>query len=339
MTCPAFKKILVLGDGAWGSAIAALLANTGRPVTVWGPFPDQIAAIAASNENTPFLPGVSLPRSIQWTANKADIVGADLIVSAVPTRYLHDVLDSLQDSISPDPAIVSLSKGLDPQSGERISRLLATYRPRASVAVLSGPSHAEEVARNIPTAVVVASEQPGLAARLQDLFTTPSFRVYTSNDLPGVEFGGAFKNIVAVAVGMCDGLGLGDNTKAALITRGLAEMSRLGCALGASFNTFAGLSGMGDLIVTCTSRLSRNRGVGERLGRGETLQDIMAGTRQAVEGVWTCSTALRLANKANVDVPIIRALDAILHHNKKPAEAVHELMTRLPKSEFPPHPF
>ena len=228
---------------------------------------------------------------------------------------------------------MSVTKGLDEATGRRMTQVAGDTLGDAAVAALSGPSLAAEVARGIPTAVTVACPDQGRAQRLQGLFNTPSFRVYTSDDVIGVELGGALKNVMALAAGVCDGIGFGDNSKAALITRGLAEMARLGAALGAHRATFAGLSGMGDLVVTCTSRLSRNRGVGERLGRGERLPDILAGMQQVAEGVWTCGTARALAAERGVETPIVDEVHAILREGKNPRQAFMDLMSREPRPE------
>lgn len=322
------ERVAVIGDGGWGTALAALLAERGCRVSVWGCFPDNIARIRAEGENRLFLPGVKLPPGIEWTADRERAVaGAGLAVLAVPTKHFSEVCRSFAGLLPGDCRLVSVAKGLERGTHRRMTEVAADILGRPAAA-LSGPSHAEEVARRIPTAVVVAARDQAFAARLQSLFSGDSFRVYTSDDTVGVELGGALKNVVAVAVGISDGLGFGDNTRAALITRGLAEITRLGCALGAQRATFAGLSGAGDLIVTCTSRLSRNRGVGERIGRGETPDAIMADMKQAVEGVWNCLSASELARSHGVAVPITDEVCAVVHEGKRPRDAVAALMSR-----------
>jgi glycerol-3-phosphate dehydrogenase (NAD(P)+) len=328
------KRITVIGDGGWGTALALVLYGNGHDVTVWGPFEDEINRIAATRDNATYLPGISLPEEITWTADHRQAAHAcEIAVLAIPTRYFRRVLESFAGMFPDDCRFVSVAKGLDDTSHERMSVVARSILKTDRVAALSGPSHAEEVARGIPTAVVMASEDHGLSKELQQVFAASLFRVYSSDDVIGVELGGALKNVIAIAVGMADGLGFGDNTRAALITRGLAEMTRLGTALGAQPATFAGLSGMGDLIVTCTSRHSRNRGVGERIGSGEPVSDIMDGFKQAVEGVWNCAAAAELAAALCVDVPVTREVYAIVHQNKAPQDGVRALLERDLKPE------
>ncbi|MBT3295539.1 MAG: NAD(P)-dependent glycerol-3-phosphate dehydrogenase [Verrucomicrobia bacterium] len=328
------KRITVVGDGGWGTALALVLHGNGHAVTVWGPFAEVIAPINATHENETYLPGIQLPAGIRWTADRAEAAAdCDIAVLAIPTRYFRPVLDSFAGRFPDRCRFVSVAKGLDQSSHERMSVVAQAVLDSPHVAVLSGPSHAEEVARGIPTAVVMAAEEAGLSQELQAVFAAPLFRVYSADDVIGVELGGALKNVIAIAVGMADGLGFGDNTRAALITRGLAEMTRLGVALGAQPTTFAGLSGMGDLIVTCTSQHSRNRGVGERIGRGEPVATIMDGFKQAVEGVWNCAAASELAAGLGIDVPVTREVFAIVHQGKTPQDGVSALLERDLKSE------
>ena len=323
------KRITVIGDGGWGTALALVLHGNGHDVTVWGPFEDVIEKIAATRENESYLPGIPLPSEIAWTADRRQAAReCEVAVLAVPTRYFRRVLESFAGMFPSDCRFVSVAKGLDEASHERMSVVAQTILGTEHVAALSGPSHAEEVARRIPTAVLMASEDHELSKELQQVFATSLFRVYSSDDVVGAELGGALKNVIAIAVGMSDGLGFGDNTRAALITRGLVEMTRLGMALGARQETFAGLSGMGDLIVTCTSRHSRNRGVGERLGRGERINDVLAGMRQVAEGIANCDTAQSLARRHHVDVPITDQVCAIVHEGVTPADAVNALLSR-----------
>ncbi len=327
-------RVCVIGDGGWGTALAMVLQRNGHSVTVWGPFPDYIARIRRERTNPKFLPDVDLPPEILWTANREEAAsGADVVVLAVPSRFYKEVVGSFAPVITPDASVVSVTKGLDRETLQRMSQVASELLGHRPVAALSGPSLAEEVARGIPTAVVVAAALPDQALALQSLFVNPAFRVYASDDVAGIELGGALKNVLAIAAGISDGIGYGDNTKAALITRGLAEITRLGAALGAHRNTFAGLSGMGDLVVTCTSRRSRNRAVGERIGRGESLEKIMSSMEQVAEGVWTSLTAQALARKLDVDAPIIDEVCAVLHEGKDPRAAVKALLTREPRPE------
>ncbi len=326
-------KAAVIGDGGWGTALAMVLERNGHDVTVWGRFQDQLDAIKQSGENRRFLPGVALPASIQWTANESAAVnGAGLVALVIPSRFYHEVLGLFKRQIPAGAVVVSATKGLDEQSRERMSTVAERVLGRP-VAVLSGPSHAEEVACGIPCAVAVAAADTALAEMVQDCFMSEVFRVYTLDDVVGVELGGALKNVIAIAAGISDGLGFGDNTKAALITRGMAEIMRLGEALGAQAKTFTGLSGIGDLVVTCTSRHSRNRRVGERLGRGESIQSILEDMKMVAEGVFNCRVACDLASANGVPVPIAEEVNAVVHAGKSPQAAMLDLMTRAPKSE------
>ncbi len=326
--------VTVIGDGGWGTALAMVLARNNRQVTVWGPFADVIGQIQASGRNDTYLPGVPIPPSIRWTADQASAVaGTAAVILAVPTRFYREVATAFRPHLPPAAPVISVTKGLDRETLGVMTDVAEELLGRDSVAALSGPSHAEEVARNIPTAVVAASRKAEEAAFFQDLFADRTFRLYTASDVRGVQLGGALKNVIAVAVGISDGLGFGDNTRAALITRGLVEMSRLGIALGADPATFSGLSGMGDLIVTCTSRHSRNRAVGERIGKGEPVETIMAGMRQAVEGIWNCGQALQLARRHGIEVPITEQMHAIVHDGKPPRAAVEDLLARDQKAE------
>ena len=326
-------KATIVGDGGWGTALAMVLDRNGHEITVWGPFPEYLEEIRIFSENVTYLPGVKLPESIRWTADHEDAVkDADLVVLVVPSRFFKPVVESFKSHIPANALIVSATKGLDEQTHERMSEVAEAILERP-ISVLSGPSHAEEVARGIPCAVAVAAKDHAVAEQIQQYFTTDSFRVYTLEDVKGVELGGALKNVIAVAAGMSDGMGFGDNTKAALMTRGVAEITRLGVALGAKPETFYGLSGMGDLMVTCMSRHSRNRGVGERLGKGESLQQIMDGMKMVAEGVWNCRAAKELADELGVSVPITEQVNAVVHEGKDPREAMQALMGRAPKPE------
>lgn len=329
-------NVAVLGDGGWGTALALALLRNGHAPRVWGPAEDYLAEIRATRRNRKFLPGVELPAGIEWTADPEEtLAGAEAVVMVVPSRHVRATLErfaAAYRAAGPLP-VVSATKGFDESTRERMTEILAELWNVPAPAALSGPSLAPETARGVPTAVTVACTVETVACRFQELFSSDTFRAYTSDDVRGVELGGALKNVIALAAGVCDGLGFGHNAKAALITRGLAEMTRLGTALGAHPQTFAGLAGIGDLLVTCMSPQSRNRTVGERLGRGETLAQILAGMEQVAEGVWTCGTALELAGEAGVPVPVMAQVDAILHRGKQPKDAVSELMRRDPRAE------
>ncbi len=329
-------QVAVLGDGGWGTALALLLHGYGHHVIVWGHLEAYLAEIRARGENIKFLKGVPLPPGLIWTADpKAAVAGAELVVLAAPSKFYRAVCERFRGRLPPGASVVSVTKGLCETSHRRMSELAVELLGTDRVTVLSGPSHAEEVARGIPTAVVCAARDPALALTVQQLFSGPRFRVYTSSDPVGVELGGAIKNVIAIAVGASDGLGFGDNTRAALITRGLAEMSRLGCALGARPETFAGLSGMGDLIVTCTSRHSRNRSVGERLGRGESIQAILGSMAMVAEGVDNTRVVCTLARERGVEMPIAAQVQALCFEGRAAGDAVAELMGRENKTETP----
>ena len=328
------KKIAVIGDGGWGTALSLVLVENGHDVTLWGAFPDYVERLMESRENASFLPGVALPSELTITSDRAEATrDADLALFVVPTRYFAAVAESFKGLLDSSCSVVSAAKGLDERTRERMTVIAGKALGTGPVVALSGPSHAEEVARKIPTAVVLACEDHDRAKEAAAIFANNRFRTYTSTDVTGVELGGALKNIVAIAVGVSDGIGFGDNTRAALITRGLAEIARLGCALGAERETFSGLSGMGDLIVTCSSELSRNRAVGERLGKGETLDEVLGSTQQAVEGIWNCAIARDLAREVSVETPITEQVYGIVHEGKDPHRAVEELMTRESRAE------
>ena len=329
-------RVAVIGDGGWGTALALTLARNGHAPRVWGPAADYVAEIRQTRRNRKFLPGVPLPDALEWTAEPDEaLAGAEAVVMVVPSKYVRATLGRFAGAYraAGAPPVVSATKGFDETTRERMTEILSELWSVKAPAALSGPSIAPETARGVPTAVTIACADAALAQRFQDLFCGDAFRAYTSDDVRGVELGGALKNVVALAAGICDGLGFGHNAKAALITRGLAEMTRLGAALGAHPQTFYGLSGIGDLMVTCMSPQSRNRTVGERLGRGETLAQILAGMEQVAEGVCTCGSALALAREAGVPVPVMEQIDAILHRGQAPQAAVLELMRRDPRAE------
>lgn len=327
-------KVAVIGDGGWGTALGLVLHRNKHDVTMWGPFPDYVAETAQLGENRKFLAGVPLPPELNWTAEPAEAAdGAGAVVLATPSGYYRGVAERFKDLIGPEVLAVSVAKGFDQATHQRMTEVAEDVLASGPVAALSGPSHAEEVARGVPSAVVIGCRDHDRAERLQQVFNRPEFRVYTSDDVVGVELGGALKNVMALAAGISDGLGYGDNTKAALITRGLAEASRLAQALGAHPATCAGLAGVGDLIVTCMSKLSRNRAVGERLGRGESTEEIVGGMEQVAEGVWTCRSARDIAAEAGVRSPIIDEVHAVVHEGKDPSEAVQALLERDPRPE------
>lgn len=328
------KKIAIIGDGGWGTALGLTLFRNGHQVRIWGPFAETIDGIRATGENRDFLPGVKLPAGLEWTADRAEAMAeAEVVVLAMPTKYFKTVLTSFVAWIPASAQVVSVAKGLDGSDNRRMTEVAADLLKSGPIAALSGPSFASEVAAGAPTAVVIASRNAALATSLQAVFNTQRFRVYTSDDVIGVELGGTLKNVIAVGVGVCDGMGLGHNARAALVTRGLAEITRLGVALGAHPATFAGLSGMGDLVLTCTSRLSRNYTVGERMGKGEKIADIVAGMKQVAEGVENSAAALALATRLGVPAPVIGEVNALVHQGKDPREAVESLLGRDPRPE------
>jgi glycerol-3-phosphate dehydrogenase (NAD(P)+) len=328
--------IAVLGAGSWGSALAVLLAGKDLPVRLWGRDAKHIASIKSTRANPDYLPGITIPGLVTPTVSLTEALCDTRVVLVVaPSRALRALADQLAASgdLAPGAVLVSCTKGLEHGTGLRMSEILAQKLPAHPVAVLSGPSHAEEVARNVPAAVVLGCADVEVAKNLQQTFNTRAFRTYTSDDVAGIELGGALKNIFAIAAGICDGLGLGDNTKAALVTRSLAELIRLGVRLGGQRETFQGLSGIGDLMVTCFSRHSRNRLVGERIGRGETLEAITASMKMVAEGVPTTRSAWECARKVGVVTPVIDQMHGILYGHQSPKDALSELMLRDPKPE------
>lgn len=332
------RKIAILSDGGWGTALALLLCRNGHDVRQWGPFPNYIDEMRAFRKNPRFLPGIELPSELLLTGDMEEAVkGAEVIVLASPSQYLRGVLEKFQPYFQPErQLIVNVAKGIENETLLRMSEVTALYLGECRYAVLSGPSHAEEVSRAVPTAVVVASRSRDhdTPIAVQKLFMNPNFRVYTSNDLVGVELGGALKNVYAIAAGIVDGMKLGDNPKAALMTRAVAEMARLGTALGGKPDTFSGLSGIGDMIVTCCSGHSRNRHVGEELGRGKSMTEIRKAMGLSVaEGVPTALAAWRISQRHEVDAPIIEQVHNILYRDMNPINTIAELMGRKARSE------
>ncbi|MBK9137954.1 MAG: NAD(P)-dependent glycerol-3-phosphate dehydrogenase [Verrucomicrobia bacterium] len=324
-------KITFLGAGAWGTALAAALRSAGHAVMLWDHDRENLAVVAATGRNEKYLPGIALPPGIAVEADAAAAArDAELVILAVPSKAFRTVAAVLRDFRGP---AVTVTKGIEFASGLTMSRVLREVAPRAIPVALSGPTLALEVARGIPTAAVAASHDAAAARLVQELFHRPSFRVYTSPDVTGVELGGALKNVIAIGAGVCDGLGFGDNSKAALVTRAIVEMRRLGMACGANPETFSGLSGLGDLVVTCFSRLSRNRTLGERLGRGEKLADLLANSITVAEGYPTAQAAWQLARRHDVSTPVIDEVYAMLYEGKEVAQAVRDLTSRDSKAE------
>ncbi len=325
-------KCAVIGAGSWGTTLAHLLAGKGYETTLWAYETDLVARMGTSRENDLYLPGIELAEGLKFSSDLAgSVAGVDMVLLVCPSQVMRSVVNGLLDHLEPGVLLVSAAKGIENDSLKLMSELLEELLPveiNKRLGFLSGPSFAREVAQQIPTAVVAAATDLSVAEEIQKIFTTDYFRVYTHDDIIGVELGGAMKNVIALAAGVSDGLGFGYNSRAALITRGLAEMTRLGIALGGAAPTFAGLSGMGDLVLTCTGDLSRNRGVGIELGKGKKLAEIMAGMNMVAEGVKTTLSAYQLAHKIGVETPIIEQMYQILYADKDPRQAVVDLMLR-----------
>ena len=329
-----YRKAGVIGSGSWGTALSILLHHNGLPVSLWAHNPLTLEAIARDRENRTYLPGIPFPETIALEHNLAQLHDCDLLLVVTPSKAIRETARRIRTSNLPESALlVSCTKGMEVGTGLRMSEVLRQELPAHRVSVLSGPGHAEEVARRAPTAVVLASEDEAEAKSLQNLFSNKFFRTYTNTDVTGVELGGALKNIYAIAAGVADGLRLGDNTKAALITRALAEMVRIGASAGGQQSTFYGLSGVGDLMVTCFSKHSRNRLVGERLGIGETLPEITASMQMVAEGVPTTLSVAELAESRGLDAPIVRCVKAILLGELSPTDALQSLLARDPRGE------
>lgn len=328
------EVVTILGDGGWGTALALLAHRAGADVRLWGHDPAYVAEMAATRRNPRYLPGAEFPAEVRLTSDAAEAArGADLLVSAIPTQFLRGVTERIARDLPPRVPVVSVTKGLENRTLARPTEVLAATLGARPTAVLCGPSHAEEVSRGLPASVVVASDDAALRRRVQRAFSGETFRVYASDDVLGVELAAAVKNVIAIAAGISDGLGLGDNAKAALITRGNAEIGRLGRALGAKPETFAGLAGIGDLITTCTSQHGRNRAVGERLGHGETIEAILSSMVQVAEGVRTTESVVGLAKRLGVEMPIAEQVRRILAGEQSPQAALAELMQRPLKAE------
>ena len=331
------NKIAVIGAGAWGTALAMLLADKGHDVSLWMYEQDLAQEMVRTRENRTYLPGFTIPTSLAITSDMETAVkDRSVVLSVVPSHTVRAVAKQFAPFLSPDAVIVSASKGIEIETLMPLSEVFKDTLPAAfheRLCFLSGPSFAKEVAQKMPTAVALAAYDPQIARSVQEVFSSPCFRVYTNDDVIGVEIAGSLKNVVAIAAGVLEGMGYGYNTMAALLTRGLAEMARLGMAMGGSLQTFSGLAGMGDLVLTCTGGLSRNRTLGTRLGKGEKLDDILKNAKTVAEGVKTAKAARALANKFEVGMPIVEEVYQLLYESKDPKAAVKDLMSRELKGE------
>ncbi|MBU9743347.1 NAD(P)H-dependent glycerol-3-phosphate dehydrogenase [Diplocloster agilis] len=327
-------KISIIGAGSWGTALAWMLNRNGHEVTIWSIIPAEVEMLKNNREHKDKLPGVHLPEQITITGDlKQAVMDREVLVLAVPSVYTRSTAHSMSIYVSEGQRIVNVAKGIEEKTFFTLSDIVEEEIPQADVAVLSGPSHAEEVGRGLPTTCVIGAHTKKTAEYLQNIFMNEVFRVYTSPDMLGIELGGALKNVIALAAGIADGLGYGDNTKAALITRGMTEIARLGMKMGGKLETFSGLSGIGDLIVTCASKHSRNRRAGYLIGQGYTMQAAMDEVKMVVEGVYSAKAAVGLAQKYQVEMPIIEQVNQVLFAGKPAAEAVRDLMIRDKKIE------
>lgn len=323
------KKVCILGAGSWGTALSILLCNNGHDVTVWSIDPEEVLMLNDYREQREKLPGVIVPSAIIFTTNMEDALkDAEIVVCAVPSPFVRSTMKNASNYINGGTVIVDVAKGIEDNTYKTMTQIIEEECPQARVGILSGPSHAEEVGRGIPTTIVAGSKEKAVAEYIQDVFMNDVFRVYTSPDVIGIELGGSLKNVIALAAGIVDGLGFGDNTKAALMTRGIAEIMRLVVAMGGHLETIAGLSGIGDLIVTCTSKHSRNRNAGFLIGQGKTYQEAMDEVKMIVEGVYSAKAALELSKKYNVSMPIVEAVNAVLFDNVDAREASVKLLMR-----------
>ncbi len=327
------SKVCVLGSGGWGTAVSILLSNNGHDVTLWSFDRTECENLKKYHENKPFLPGIKIPESIAFVNDLSACRDKDLIVIATPSHGVRNVAKSVKGFLPEGQKVLNISKGIEEGSYLTLSEVLSEELPQCQIAVMSGPSHAEEVSRGIPTTNVVASGNIEISKEIQDIFMSPNFRVYTSDDVVGVELGGSIKNVIALCCGILDGIGCGDNTKAALMTRGIVEMTRLGVAKGAKAETFSGLSGIGDLIVTCTSMHSRNRRAGILIGQGKTVEEAQKEVNMVVEGVRSCKATYELAKRMNVEMPIIEEAYKVLFEGVDPKTAIGNLMARTKKHE------
>lgn len=328
-------SITILGDGGWGTTLAIILSQKGFKVTLWGAFPEYSTYLNRKRINTKFLPGITIPKNVEITSNLAcAFLDKDIVIFAIPSQHLRSVLRKIKKlKFNRKALYVSVIKGIEIATLQRMSEVIKDELGNIRLAVLSGPTIAHEVALGIPTTAVVAAHDKQLRKTIQSVFMTNKFRIYTNPDVVGVELGGSLKNVIAIACGACDGLGFGANTKAAILSRGLAEISRLGQAMGAKISTFSGLSGLGDLVTTCISPFSRNRSLGEAIGKGSSLKQVEAHMQMVAEGVPTAKSAYSLSRKYKVAMPITKEVYAVLYQNKSPLKAVKDLMTRAKKEE------
>lgn len=329
------KKTSVIGAGSWGSALALSLHKNNHKVFMWSRDEKQVNEINNTRQNSRFLPGIVFPKDLIVSNNLEEVIkDSEIIVLAVPSQAVRSICKQIKPFIEDNQIIVDVAKGLEKETGLRLSDVVKEELPNNPYVALSGPSHAEEVSKFMPTTLVAACEDIKYAQIVQDIFMSPSLRVYTNPDIIGVELGGALKNIIAFGAGMCDGLGYGDNTKSALMTRGIVEIGRLGVAMGADVNTFTGLAGIGDLIVTCTSMYSRNRRAGILMGQGKSLQETLDEVQMVVEGITATQVAYKVSKDLNIDMPITKAIYSVLYEGANPNEAVLDLMTRSKKHEM-----
>lgn len=327
------KNIAVIGSGGWGTAAAVHLNKLGHSVTLWSWIEEESNKLKTNLENIDFLPGIKLSPDISFTSDISCVKNKDIVILVTPSKVIRSTAREMSAYVSKNAVVVILSKGIENDSLKTLSEVVSEEIPQATVAVMSGPSHAEEVARQVPTTNIVACSDISKAELIQSVFMSDNFRVYTGTDVLGVELGGALKNVIALCAGVLDGLGYGDNTKAALMTRGMKEITRLGVKMGAEEDTFWGLSGIGDLIVTCTSMHSRNRRAGILIGQGKTVDEAISEVNMVVEGIVNCRAAYMLSQKYNVDMPIVTQAYNVLYNNKKPKDAVLDLMARNKKNE------
>lgn len=328
------SRVSIIGAGSWGTALAWLLSNNGCEVTIWSAFEKEVDELKAAHENKSKLPGTILSDDIIFTADlKEAVEGREILVLAVPSPFVRSTAHSMKELVSEGQIIVNVAKGVEESTLMTLSEVIEEEIPQAKVCVMCGPTHAEEVGKGMPTLISVGCNDHAVAMRVQDVFMSPVFRVYTGTDVLGMELGSALKNVIALSAGMADGIGCGDNLKAALITRGIHEITRLGVAMGCSEDTFYGLTGIGDLIVTCSSMHSRNRRAGILMGQGKTMQEAMDEVQMVVEGVYSAKAAAGLAKKYGVDMPIIEEVNKVLFENKNAKQSLEELMLREKKRE------
>lgn len=326
-------KISVIGSGSWGTAVAVMLAKKGHDIVLWSYLAEESTALREKRENVPFLPGIAIPDNVAFTARFEDCTDVDLIITAVPSHAMRTTAKGLAKVVKSGQRILNISKGLEEETFCTMSQILGQELPDCEIAVMSGPSHAEEVSLGMPTTNVIATASEETANWIQDVVMGSNFRIYTNPDIMGVELGGSLKNVIALCAGISDGMGFGDNTKAALMTRGIVEISRLGVAMGAKAETFNGLSGIGDLIVTCTSMHSRNRRAGILIGQGKSMEDAQKEVKMVVEGIKTCRAAYELSKKLGVEMPIVEQTYRVLFEGVSPEEAGQTLMGRQCRHE------